>query len=592
VDSSLPPSISDRVKEVIALLCVAALITLCVIGKFDNALVFDDVGVVGGDLIHDPSRMGEVFVGRTMIAHGPQQQVPASMDTYRPIPLLTFFWDAHVSGHEPWAYHLTNHLLHLGVALGVYLLARTLLPSSGMWVALLVAAFFGLSPQLGEGHVWINGRSDPLAALFGVFALWVWSGWTSDLRRVSGRPFAVFLLTLLGLMSKEVLLVGLASCLVWPLHRDRSLTWRIGRSIPFAAAAVVYLGARVSALGGARVAYGPEQLGVALRNLPLLWTDGLRELVLPSRLYLRSMRDEYALWSDTERVAAAAFVLVLSLAVWLLRKRSPVLVWGSAWFALTLAPAAMISAVLWPGFGRYLYLPCVGLALSLGEATQAVIPSLKAYFGVERAEVDRKVTVLIGAVATVYLASLALRLATFTVQYADNETLYANAIEASPAPAYAYAWLGTHFVTERDAVRGTMALQKAVELDPREPRYLHDLARARLVSGDVVTAERELRGAIARAPKHLVGDLRALLVYAIAGRDPRAAVAELCTCLQHQPDLVDCRGTLGPLLDPRGPAYPQLREEIAVALATHPSPVARGALEQALKEQGLYDRVR
>lgn len=573
------PSRGSR-REVTALACVLALCALFVLPKFHNAFVFDDVMVVGNDFIHQPDRIAEVFFAHTMVAQG--RDAPMPMDTYRPVTLLTFFWDAWLSGHETWSYHLTNLLLHLGVVTCVFALAFRVLAFADVWTAAAVALFFGLSPQLGEAHVWINGRSDPMAALFGLLALLVWDRWNPQPGRASWRPWLAFALMLLGLLSKEVLLFGLPTLVLWPGHRTRSFPDRVRLLVPFASAAVAYLAMRNNALHGLRAARDGDQITRALTNVPVLWVDGVAQLLLPSRLYLRSMVDEYAMLSTVQRTGLTLMVVLLAIGVWASRRQAPVLVWASAWFACTLAPAAMISTVLWPGFGRYLFLPCIGIALALGEALSIVRTTLARRFGEGRPEHRKRSQVLLAVGVSVYLLSLGAGLAVVTADYANNKTLYAAAIVAAPRPAYAYAWLGTHHVESGDPTRGALMLEKATQLDPREPRYLHDLARAHLVRGDSVAAERVLRRGIARAPHGVAGDLRALLVAALAGRDPRAAIAELCTCLAHQPNLRDCLDTPARLLNPLGSRFLELREELSRALTQCPSRDARDALARVM----------
>jgi len=570
----------SRRKEAIVLGCVLALCSLFVLTKFNNAFVFDDVMVVANQLIHQPERIAEVFFAHAMIAQG--RDAPLPMDTYRPVTLVTFFWDAWLSGHDTWSYHLTNLVLHLAVVACVFTLALRLLPHAGVAVAGAVALFFGLSPQLGEAHVWINGRSDPMAALFGLLSLLVWDRWEWRRGRASFRPWLAFALMLLGLLSKEVLLFGLPTLLLWPRHGTRSYLERVRLMVPFALAGVTYLAMRANVLHGFRASYGSDHVRQAATNLPVLWLDGLRELLAPSRLYLRSMRDEYVMLSFSHRAGVVFVLLLLAVGIWRVRRRAPVLLWGSAWFVCTLAPAAMISALLWPGFGRYLYLPCVGIALAFGEALAGVRAALTRRFVEREPAKHARSQALIVLVVSVYLLSFGAGLAVVTAEYADNKTLYSGAIMAAPRPAYAYAWLGDHYVDAGDPWRGSALLEKARELDRSDPRYLIDLGRAYLARGDAAAAVRLLRWGIAHTPQTASGDLRALLVAALAANDPRAAVAELCACLHFQPGSPDCLATPGRLLDPRGSKFLELREELGRALTQCPSPGARRVLARVM----------
>src|SRR4051794_30620431 len=96
--------------EAVRVCLVALLPALVTLPKFWNGFVFDDVFVIlNGDFIHDPHNLVAAFSSHTMIAsslHSAVGSVP--LDTYRPISIASFFWDAALSGRSPWAYHLTN----------------------------------------------------------------------------------------------------------------------------------------------------------------------------------------------------------------------------------------------------------------------------------------------------------------------------------------------------------------------------------------------------------------------------------------------------------------------------------------------------
>ncbi|HEX6241508.1 MAG TPA: hypothetical protein VFZ61_11460, partial [Polyangiales bacterium] len=331
--------------------------------KFDNELVYDDGPVIGsGSVIHDPSNLVSVFRHRTMYAQGDVRV--RALDTYRPVTLVSFFWDAAISGRDPISYHVTNQLLHLLCVTLVYWLARALLSERARRYAALAALFFAISPQLGEAHVWINGRSDLFCTAFGLSALLVW-------RRALDMPptikrslllLAAFMLLLLGLLSKEVLIMLVPLSVFWPSPAAPAppLLRRVREALPLLLAPLPYVAARSLALRGLR-ASDPEELARVARHLPLLLLDGLRELVLPSRLYLRCMHDEYRDLGVSASVAAALGLFALGLLALRFRRRAPLLLWCFVWFLATLAPAALISTPTWAGFGRYLYLPCVGL---------------------------------------------------------------------------------------------------------------------------------------------------------------------------------------------------------------------------------------
>jgi tetratricopeptide (TPR) repeat protein len=88
---------------------------------------------------------------------------------YRPLVLLTLAFDFKRAGLDPWHFHLTNLLIHLGAVLFAFLLTRKLTNST--WPAALVAALYGLHPIQTEAVNGISNRGDLMVALFALAAL-------------------------------------------------------------------------------------------------------------------------------------------------------------------------------------------------------------------------------------------------------------------------------------------------------------------------------------------------------------------------------------------------------------------------------------
>ncbi len=558
--------------------CVAGLSA----GRFANGFVHDDLAMLRAGLIDEPSRIGEVFGTHALVAHGTSEVLP--MDTYRPISILSFFWDAWLSGRSPWSYHLTNLLLHLACVSCVFALIRVLVPQASLWVVIGANLFFGLSPQLVEAHVWINGRSDPLATMFGLSALLLWqrtvkrSGSSASSQALS--ELLVGLLFLAGLLSKEILLFTLPAILLWPARERTGWAARVRQALPFMLASAVYLGLRTWALGGLRSSRDVAQLREAAINLPMLWLDGVQELLWPTQLYLRGLREEYAALTTLAYSATVIGVLVIAALAFSARRRLPVLGWSLLWYALSLAPAALISAVLWPGFGRYLYMPCAGLALGVAEILAAGEAKL-----ISTTRADKQPWLRGGVLAAccLYLVFMSVRLVQYTRDYASERTLYARAITSAPERASGYARMAGLLVTEGKVSEAIPLYLQAIEREPSEPSYALQAIFWNLRSGQFSAAERLARAAQARAPADQVNAFRGLLMRALAERQPQAAVAELCLCLTQDPDDVGCAKAARWMLDPRNARARDLREALASFAQTCPSVAAQRALAKSLR---------
>ena len=520
-----------RRRHAAVVVVLSALVIASTGHRFANALVFDDQAVIGeGSVIHDPRQLGAVWTHHTMFASASDPGDVQSIDTYRPLTITTFFVDAQISGRDPWAYHLTNLLLHLGCVLLVLAVGLLLMGRGALLPVAYGTAVFAVHPWAVEAHVWINGRSDPLSLLLGLAGFAV-------LLRQERRPWRALphlgatALLIAGLLSKETLLLAFLAILVAPepAGTETPIRERLRRrGPPLALAAFTYIAARAVVLSGLATHRDGAMLTEAARRLPWLCLDALRQALAPSMPYLRSLRDEYASLAGWQVALAVVALLALAVGAWRLRRERPVLAWTPLWFFPPLTPIAILSTVLWPGFGRYLYLPLAGLAWAL------------AAIGISLAQrISRRTVIRTAAIAHVMV--LALLAAAFTRDFESSESLYGAAIEARPDVAMGWGWLGLARQDRGEHASAASALLRAAELDPSTHRYLIHGGRELLAAGRrreaaAVAADgvRRFRGQPEEAPYHL------LALNAMTHADPERAVARLVRCLEVWPGREDC----------------------------------------------------
>ncbi|MBK7150375.1 MAG: hypothetical protein IPH72_01205 [Sandaracinaceae bacterium] len=523
-----PVSRRGRVLEIVLVSLLPSLLTL---GRFRNGFVFDDVFViVRGEFIHTPARFMEAFTRHTMVASSQDGAVgQPALDTYRPMPLVTFFWDAWLAGRDTWSYHLTNTVLHALVCVGLLELVRRLAPGLPSLTRVSLVCVFALSPWLSEAHVWINGRSDPLMSLFLLLALHAGFARPSRASRA-----VVFAGCLLALLSKEVAVLALPFVVLVPWLRADSPPPRTARAFLSevagpAMALGVYLALRVNALHGLKTHEGSGQLLTAARHAPLLMVEGVYRTLVPSDYGLRSLRDDYA-GLGAEWVAGACLVcLALAALAFRTRRQAPLLGAGLAWYALTIAPVSLISTALWPGFGRYLYLPALGLVLALGAGLQLVAETRPAL---------RRMALGLPVILAVLSAPL---LVFATTLYHDEATLYSAAQERAPEQAWTHGFLGLSLRRAGDCERAIPLLERAAQLDPADPRYLTHLGHCL-----VETRRREAALAVALQGEARFAGTRQeaafLLIHASSLPTPDTDEMErlLRRCIAVYPGRTDC----------------------------------------------------
>ena len=127
--------------------------------SFNNEFVWDDKNLIGNNAyIKDLSHMLSIFSKDLGAGSGKEY------NAYRPVQLITYvidysLWKLNVRG-----YHLTNILLHICVALGIYCLINVLFHNN--FLSLLTGSFYVVHPIHTEAVTYISGRADSLALLF------------------------------------------------------------------------------------------------------------------------------------------------------------------------------------------------------------------------------------------------------------------------------------------------------------------------------------------------------------------------------------------------------------------------------------------
>jgi len=557
----------------VAVAGLLVLVAAVVLPVFDNGFVYDDEEVIEhGDVIHDPSELPNLFLNNTMYVSPEHRGDELQVDTYRPVTLVSFIWDSAISGRDPWAYHLTNLVMHLLCTVLVFLFVRELLGTDRWPFALFATAWFALSPHANSAQIWINGRSDLFCTAFGLGAILLWRRALSrdDVRARPAWMAASALLFIAGLLGKESLLFVVPAIILWPEPGSRVLSLeRLRRSTGFIVASIGYLALRTAVLGGLRTNEGAEHLIKALSYVAPLELEGLWGALWPRRLYLRFLTEEFGAFSPLQLAAfALAFVLCAS-GVWLARKRLPLVAWGLFWFVSCLAPVAIIAGLLWPGFGRYLYLPSAGLAVALGSIAAQLHERLAPW---------RPALALI---AVAYLGMLAVHLRSWVEDFHDRETLYTAAVTKNPEGAHGYGWLGMYYAGEDRFDEAIGPLTIAHQLAPEVVRYPERLLVAFIKTQRWAAAGRLATEAAPRYERN-ASAFHMFLLNASHMEDPETAAFHVLECLRKDPSSADCGKALEGMLTEhpmkvryRGIVRTQLEQERLAPVRKQTAPLIR-----------------
>ena len=281
---------------------------------------------------------------------------------YAPLTIVTLLIDHTLWGMQPSGYHATNVLLHVLNGILVYVLTRRL--SQNSFVGWLTAALFLVHPVQIETVAWVSSRKGLLSATFILAALIVrlqpsGQAGTTDTDARQDLWYAVWLAA--ALLSKALAIVVPLIVLLYDVFvlRRRLNDALLRQVIPGLMSLLLLfktMAAQQMVLGGLRGHLDMNLLQIIAVDVTILW-QYVWMLVSPADLCVLYDPQTSGI-SGRVAVATTGWVVVL-LAVWRLRHRSPLLIWSATTGLLLLLPVLNFFRITTLMNDRYLYLPCV-----------------------------------------------------------------------------------------------------------------------------------------------------------------------------------------------------------------------------------------
>ncbi|MGD0947925.1 MAG: tetratricopeptide repeat protein [Candidatus Binatia bacterium] len=437
------------------------LLALLAIAVYANALradfTFDDEpDIVTNPVVTGPFDLVGIFA--TPLPPG---------DIYRPVAVLSYALNHHLTPSDPFAFHAVNLALHAAVTVLVFLLARALFASAR--IAVIGAALFAVHPVHTEAVTNLVGRAELLAALFGLLSLLSAvhiDGAGTRIRSTLAHAGSVFCFSL-ALLSKESALTVLPLIVLLrvTVRHDGLLRggWRELHSlvwVPYALCAAVILVLRwyvvsprtVNALDNV-LAFVPWPVRVR-SAVAVLW-DYFGILNVPLVLgadYSYAQVPPVGTWLNGRFLGGAG--LLLAAAAVAVRNRRPAVTFVVIFPLVALSLTANILFPIGTVKGdRLLYLPSVGWVLLVAYAFDRLL-EIKRYRKVAR--------VVLAGVVTAYAA----RAWTRNWDWKDNPTLYRSLVLSAPNSAKARYDYGVSLQGAGQDAAAAVQFQRAFEIFP------------------------------------------------------------------------------------------------------------------------------
>jgi len=202
-----------RHRESVLGLLLVLLALLAFANSFPGAFITDDITIVARNPLVNSLDLRAIFT--TDYWGGDAKQAVL----FRPLTILSFALNQRLLGPEAWAFHLVNVILHGVVSLVLFCLLRRW--GIWPWSAFFAAALFAVHPMHGEVVNVMVGRSELLAALFFLLALYFAAA--EEPRSLA----AVFVLFGLAILSKESAITFLPALLLSDQYFRRGLKQRL-----------------------------------------------------------------------------------------------------------------------------------------------------------------------------------------------------------------------------------------------------------------------------------------------------------------------------------------------------------------------------
>jgi hypothetical protein len=404
---------------------------------------------------------------------------------YVPLAMLSLAADYHLWGLDPFGYHLTNVLLHAGVACLFFVFAAALLETTG--AAILAALIFALHPLQMEAVSVAFQRKTLLASLFFFLTLILYQRWRGT-GRAGWYAGSLFAFVAAGLAKPIVVTLPALLLLYDEVFVGGRRRW--ADKLPFVALAVPVAGAAMAAHASVGAIQAPHG-GSLWTHVLMVSRATLEEVValfLPVNLsplyyYPRSM--------VYDPLNFLALILILSLGAWVIvrRRRDPWSFFCLGWFAFTLAPDSNVLPLAQLRADRFLYLPMAGFALWVACLWERAVV---------RNDAPRRLALHglgIAAVAVLGFASL-----TSASVWRDDVTAWTRVVERHPWCGIARHALGVAYLDAGAPGEARREWLEAARLDSRLPAPHLFLARLYAEEGRGDLAELEARQFIALAP--------------------------------------------------------------------------------------------
>ena len=379
---------------------------------------------------------------------------------YHPLTLLSYAFDYQIWGLNPFGFHITNLIFHLGSTVVAFFVFRKL--GASILVSSVVSLLFGIHPMHVESVAWISERKD---VLYVFFLLLAWLSYLCFRAKANSKRWIwyslMMVLFIISILSKPIAFVFpvilILSDYLQNNQFQRSSIWD---KVPVIILAIIaILIAQSGQVDSNSIGLGTEHPVPTFFYGTYNLTFYLYKAILPIQL---SAFHPLPLDDSMNYLLYGAILPFIGL-IWVLYasfKKSTRIFFGLAFFIFTIAPLLQIIP-----FGkalsseRYTYLPYLGLFYLVGLGLEYLLQKHAAK------------KLLIWSASIVVTCLLLAQNYQQQKVWKTSEVLWSSVIEQYPNAYFPYVCRGRYYLEQENAKEAWEDFNKSIELTPNTEAF-------------------------------------------------------------------------------------------------------------------------